>query len=37
MKWKVIVKGHWIGIIETNYGWAEPYWRSRGAKLLTVA
>lgn len=27
-------RGTWIGIVETNYAWAEPYWRGRGYRLV---
>jgi hypothetical protein len=27
--WRVFLNGKSIGIIETNFTWADPYWRSR--------
>lgn len=28
--------GHWIGIIETNHAFADPYWRERGHILVAA-
>jgi len=36
MLWKVCKGNHWIGILESNYAWALPYWTARGYKLILL-
>ena len=29
MRWEVIYRGRWIGIVESNLAWATAFWLSR--------